>query len=964
MFKKTLISLAVASSLGLTGCLSGSDDGGNANPDYKIEDTTIDRSLVRPVYNPNPLAGKETAFPINADLILLLGASQSANYDFTGLSTGDTPADDAVNRLSGFSTSGAFSLKFDGSLNPASVAAGATVFLLPLNVNDAVEDLAGALPNTNPTSVDLSNPIDMATFAQLKYRADVESLDDGSNNAIRIVPLEPLPEGRKFLVVVTNDIVGANGKPIARSTQDIALGDGTLGNPALESVKGILQLGDGLANGFLAKLPVDNTPKSALAYTFTTNSDTDVLKALMAPPAFGTELGQKVGFTALLKAVQDNYPTLNFSELTEKLGKLRELAAGLGTTVDPSDLTAQELAAITALGQAQALTQPADIEAAIGNAVQTGAIHLPSPRPNIVITNGDASDLATITTLNVTTNPIAQAATQVKVSQGAITLPYFQHLPGEDGRGLVDGYWTGNTTMEASINESLTGNDSQEVFKFLRDIDGQLNVNGYLPFPQQQGFVTVPTTVYYPDPNNAPAECQGGTDPLGTTIFQHGITTDRSAAMLPAILLANQACQAVVTIDLPLHGLGGNEAVPGAVGQIPGLTPLDAGALDTKIDQNIALLQPAADGGSVNAITLIAQLNLMKTKSVKSERHFNFTADAALNPVAANALTDVSSGSLFINPLNMMGSSDNLRQATVDLLNLTATLQTMDIDGDLQPDLANLPVNFVGNSLGGIVGATYAALNNDPTLNGTLDATLESVNPTLEYPLLSSVTLHNAGAQVTRLIENSPAFSTPVLGGLAAEGVTQGTADFESFFYVFQSVVDSGDPVSFAKSLGATTTNILLTEVVGDAVVPNQANVDMFGKAFSAPLAGTEPLAALIDRGMDDTPTNNLADGAGVAVMDENSPNSGPMPLISFFDGSDQCNGANHSTIVSPKQGDCDSSAAFTAMIAQTVGAIGGGAIPGSDAGPVVGAPTAGAIAASLGTSTTLDLALTDPDEE
>ena len=127
MFKKTLISVAVASSLGLTGCFDSGDSGSNADPDYKITDTTIDRSIVRPIYDPNPIS-PEPAFPINADLILLLGATQSANYDFTGLSTGDSPADDAVNDLSGFSTSGAFTLKFDGSLNPASVQAGASVF--------------------------------------------------------------------------------------------------------------------------------------------------------------------------------------------------------------------------------------------------------------------------------------------------------------------------------------------------------------------------------------------------------------------------------------------------------------------------------------------------------------------------------------------------------------------------------------------------------------------------------------------------------------------------------------------------------------------------------------------------------------------------------------------------------------------------------------------------------------------
>ena len=69
MFKKTLISLAVASSVGLTGCFDSGETGANANPEYLIEDTTIDKSIVRPIYDPNPIAA-EPKFPINSDLIL------------------------------------------------------------------------------------------------------------------------------------------------------------------------------------------------------------------------------------------------------------------------------------------------------------------------------------------------------------------------------------------------------------------------------------------------------------------------------------------------------------------------------------------------------------------------------------------------------------------------------------------------------------------------------------------------------------------------------------------------------------------------------------------------------------------------------------------------------------------------------------------------------------------------------
>jgi len=949
MFKKTLISLAVASSLGLTGCLSGADEGANANPDYKIDDTTIDRSLVRPVYHPNPLAGENAAFPINSDLILLLGATQSANFDFTGLSTGSTPADDAVNRLSGFSTSGAFSLKFDGSLNPASVLANASVFLVPLNVGPAVASAPLALPNTNPTSIVTADPFGQGLetpLVQPKFRADVVSLDGGTDNAIRVVPLEPLEEGQKYLVIVSDAVQGANGKSITRSVQDVELANGVLGNPALGNVKSLLQNLDALANGFLA---ANNTgSNSALAYSFTTNSDKNVLKAMMAPAAFGTALGQKIGFTAQLKVIRDNYPTLNFSQLTEKLGAIAVKAGQLQQgELDPSTLTAAELASITRLSQITPRITPENIGAAIANEVGK-SLHIPVPRPSFFYPAKSAATLATIANLD-DANPIKAAAQQVQVSQGAITLPYFQSLPGDDGTGIVTGSWSGSTSLEAGLNESLQ--PGEQTFSFLRDIDGKLNVNGYFPFPQQKANTTVPVVVFHPVLNGTaaqPGACVNAESgkPNGVTIFQHGITVDRSVSMLPAILLAQGACQTVVAIDQPLHGLAG-----ATNGRVPGLDTLDEATLTATIGQ---VLQAPGVAGS----PLEPQLNALINADYIGERHFGYTSNAQLQPVEAGA-ADISSGSLFINPGNMMNSRDNLRQGVVDLLNVAASIQTFDIDGNYatRGDLAGVPVNFVGHSLGGISGTAFASLANDGTLNTTLNGIYQSAGAPLSsftFPTLNSVVLHDTSGQVTRLIENSPAFSGSLLGGLAAAGVTQGSSNFESFFYVFQSVVDASDPVNFAKDLGASTSNILISEVVGDTTVPNEANVNTLGNAFSAPLAGTEPLMALIDLGAGGS---SLADGSeGLGIIDTTTPTGSAMPVASFFDGTNPCADANHGTFIGPiapnencPGGAADTSVAFSAMITQTAQALSAQPIPGQSA-PAVGA--------SLGSSQTIDKAL------
>jgi pimeloyl-ACP methyl ester carboxylesterase len=912
MFKKTLISLAVASSLGLTGCFDSAGDGGNANPNYKINDTTIDRSIVRPVFDPNPLS-PTLAVPPHFDLLLLLGATQSANYDFTGLSSGSTPADAAINRLSGFSTSGAFNVAFDGELNPATVLKGQTVFLIPLEVDATLESAPDALPAVNPAQI---SGVDQTPENQPNYRVEVISQDGGTNNAIRIVPLEPLLEGKKYLVLVANGVQGANGKNIDRSVQAAKLADGILGNAALGNVKTLLQGLNTLGNTILAP----SGQEAALAYTFTTNKDADVLRAMTSPIPYLSALGQKIGFGGQLKAVRDNYPNLNFSQLTAKLAELAEKAALLGAgELDPATLTAQELSAITALGAAQATLTPGSIEAAIGGEVGS-SIHIPQPRPSFFYGSEPATDLATIASLAPASmeepvNPIYAAATQVRVSQGAITLPYFQSLPGEDGRGIVDENWVGSTSLEAALNAEFVG-EGNSIFTFLRDIDGALNVNGNFPFPEQQASVTVPVVIYHPstDSESRPARCVDETSPNGVTIFQHGITVDRSVSMLPGILIANQACQAVIAIDQPLHGLAG-----ATTGRVPGLDELDADQLTATVEGTIAFLEnqdPEANAQAIAFLTALINADYI------GERHFNFTADQALNPVAAPT-ESVSSGSLFINPLNMLNSRDNVRQSIVDLLNLSASVPFLTIDGQSQA-LDGLPVHFVGHSLGGIAGTGFGALSNNATLRGSY----AGIGASAFYPELDTVVLRDTSGQVTRLIENSPAFSSAILDGLAAQGVTQGSSNFESFFYVFQSVVDAGDPVSFAKDLGASTSNILISEVIGDNTVPNEANVNPLGNALSAPLAGTEPLMALIDLGAGGS---SLADGSdGLALVDGNSAaNEGALPAASFFAGANPCTQANHGTFVGPiapnaacPNGEANTSAAFAEMVRQSVLAI------------------------------------------
>ncbi|NJN45867.1 MAG: hypothetical protein HC808_04600 [Candidatus Competibacteraceae bacterium] len=175
------------------------------------------------------------------------------------------------------------------------------------------------------------------------------------------------------------------------------------------------------------------------------------------------------------------------------------------------------------------------------------------------------------------------------------------------------------------------------------------------------------------------------------------------------------------------------------------------------------------------------------------------------------------SGAHYINLTSFLTARDNIRQGSTDLFYLTATLPTVDIDGDALPDFAT-PIRFVGHSLGAIVGTTFLAVENE----------------------ISAATLANPGGGLTRLLLGSESIGPRILAGLMAVGLEPGTTDFEAFVNAFQQAVDSGDPINYA-SAAAEVHPIHMIEVVGppsDATIPNSVP--------GAPLAGTEPLVRIM----------------------------------------------------------------------------------------------------------------------
>ena len=270
-----------------------------------------------------------------------------------------------------------------------------------------------------------------------------------------------------------------------------------------------------------------------------------------------------------------------------------------------------------------------------------------------------------------------------------------------------------------------------------------------------------------------PNEGSGMTRPPAgwpVVIFGHGLGGNRTNMLAAADTLA-AAGYAVVAMDTPLHGI------------VPELSPA---------------LAPFYVGNSPWA-------------EDANERTFDVDyIDNATGAAGPDGITDPS-GTHVINLGSMLTSRDNARQGQADLSILAVSIPLMDINLDGLPDLDGSTVHYAGISMGAIMGTVFTAAE----------------------PMIVSSFLSVPMGGLARGLEASQTFGPGIKAGLAGAGIVEGTADYELFFTAFQTVVDSSDPINWARE-ASLFNNIVLHEVIGDTVVPNFV--------ATAPLSGTEPM--------------------------------------------------------------------------------------------------------------------------
>lgn len=810
-----------------------------------------------PVYIPgtNPRFSLRSGdMPINTDIPFLIPAAAAAanpGTPFDGTARVDySPSQEnavltALNDLDGYSPTAYFDIPFgNGSLNAASVVPNGTVFLLPLETGTS-----DALYLTAVLQPPDGSPFDPALVTATQFSASVVTTD--GNSTIRIKPTTPLLPKKKYLVVLTNDILNTSGAPITRSaTFDLLASGATLPNPQLQPLRTLVNAWLDLGAGFLkfaTSSPETALPflrnKIALSYSFTTTDP----------------LGPLVGMASPRAAL---FP---------------KLSGSAGATTAISMITGAETAGV-----------------------------LPSPLPRTVSfpapAAGNNFDIAAFSP-----TPGALSAGRATLYTGNITLPYF--LTALEGAApvsptpassipAVSNFWRGNDTLGLSFPNGLE-------LPVQPDSDGTYNVTYRFPFAKRTTDVTVPVQVTLPNPAHQPAtfpinpltaqttrcgEYKVANGGYPVVIYLHGITSDRTSVIGLAHTLANNACVATVAIDLPMHGVA------------------PSNPLWHYLNVEHADLSSVAAGNAG-----------------ARERHFDLAQTETGQGVAMNYGSNTDgSGAWFINLAVLQNSRDNLRQAVVDLLNLNASLGSIDADGDASADFNTSQVSVAGVSLGGIVATTFVTVNqlaraNDAQANAAISAAT-SGTVTNAFPIrlnpVKSLVMSVGGGQISRLLEASRTFGPRIIGGLHTNGIVPGSANYEKFMYVTQATVDSGDPVNFAPALRSLGVPVLAQEIVGggnlgdgayqpDTVVPNNQSAPVTHANYvylnagvpatatyttdTSPFAGTDPLVSLlglttaVTTGPLDLSTTGSGAAARMAIGHHASlltPNAGASPSL------------------------------------------------------------------------------------
>lgn len=260
---KLLLSLAVASALGLTGC------GGESLQDIKDQQVADDKVLVplsRVVFDPS-----NSKLSVPNDLLFqgtTDGTLEMPGEKLTPVNYADPQT--ALGALDGWSTQNPFSIEL-------SLAGGVTLDAATVASAESVkvyEMLMGDPASTDATCKAVPRGAACKVVTTLAFGKDYVARANGSN--IAIIPLKPLKQATTYLVALTTSLKDSEGRSVAASPtyelvkQDLATLP--LGSEAQRSLQGVI-------NSFEAAVATQSVAKQDIIYTaaITTQSTSPAL---------------------------------------------------------------------------------------------------------------------------------------------------------------------------------------------------------------------------------------------------------------------------------------------------------------------------------------------------------------------------------------------------------------------------------------------------------------------------------------------------------------------------------------------------------------------------------------------------------------------------------------------------------------------------------------------------------------
>jgi hypothetical protein len=604
MYKKSILSVAIASSLMLTGCfennqLNDENTGSITNPPSSETSAALaaKRQLSYPVFS--PASGE---FPTPNDLLIQRDSTTTAaieqsdgSFAIPGSGAADaSPPVIALENLSGASVVAPIDIEI-GNIVPgggnvdettldarsfvvlgASIVPNPTqnVFLIeleyasdsPLTALSAGEKptvsngiLALKAQAGDPTAVAALT----AEVARPSYDAKVVTLTK-SNGAdttyIRINPLKPLNPNKRYIIVVTDGVKDLNDESLIRSPGAAgyeALSDPTVGlaSPALAPIGTLINTFweavassyfAGLTNPVRANLSQDPLGEENIVFSisFTTSNDAKVIDYMAEPNAWITDtIKSMVKGGAAKAAIAGGAADYTATKAVVD----GALAAWTAESFNPLLAGCDAFPA----GDARFNCAGTNLESYLG----TLGISFPKPTADTDMTFAGQRDLRTVSA--AITDAIATAGT-VNISEGTLTIPYFLERPNTRGVAdasiakMVNGWWKADAALATGLGAAFSLTLPQAIPGVDSSLVQSNVVNSFFPFPVANSTEEIPVLAIYPASDvNKPV------DGYKTVIYQHGITTDRSVALtMGSYIVANSGgTVAVLAIDQPLHGV-------------------------------------------------------------------------------------------------------------------------------------------------------------------------------------------------------------------------------------------------------------------------------------------------------------------------------------------------------------------------------------------------------------------------